>query len=267
MHSDRLVELSSESFQDTHLLRVPAFEGISGFAHAITTKPWNMALHQGPQHEQSIQRRKQLCRHLGFRFERLTAPDQIHSPHVLQVMPIDVGAGREGRETAIQFTDGLICDLSGVPLMQFSADCPIVVLIEPGRRIIGTAHASWRGTVAGITAELVHQLKQEFAIDPTALIAAICPCAGPGEYEVGEIVRRIALSRLEDADRFFTPTRDRYFFDLRAANVDQLIRGGLLPQNMSIASASTISDTRFYSHRREGPSTGRFAFIGGFVDS
>lgn len=264
MGSRHLVVLESEAFQDTQLLRFPSLNAIAGFAHAITTKPWNMAVHQGPQEERAVQRRKDLCRLLGFEFERLTAPDQIHSPHVLRVKPSDIGAGRDGRQTAIGFTDGLVCDLPGVPIMQFSADCPIVVLVEPRRRIFGTAHASWRGTVAGITSELIRQLKQEFAVDPADFLAAICPCAGPGEYEVGEIVRRIALGRLEGADLFFVPCGDRYNFDLRAANVDQLVRGGVPAGNISVANASTISDPRFFSHRREGVETGRFAFLGGF---
>src|SRR5262249_31999980 len=150
-------------------------------------------------------------------------------------------------------------DIPAVPIMQFSADCPIVVLVEPSRRIMGTAHASWRGTVAAITSELVRQLQQQFGINPGNLVAAICPCAGPGEYEVGEIVRRIAISRLENATDFFTPHGDKFYFDLRAANVDQLILHGVRPGNIHIASPSTISDTRFFSHRREGAATGRFA--------
>ena len=264
MNRELLVELQAETLIDTLLLRFPSLAAIPGFSHAITTKPWNMGLRHRPDVGLAIRRRQIICDRLGFDFERLTCPDQIHSPHVLRVTENDIGAGRGDREDAIQFCDGLICDIPGVPIMQFSADCPIVVLVEPQRRIMGTAHASWRGTVAAITSELVRQLRMKFEVDPGQLVAAICPCAGPQEYEVGEIVRRIALSRLENAAEFFSPMGGKYSFDMRAANVDQLLGGGVKIENISVANASTITDQRFFSHRREGAATGRFAFVGGF---
>ncbi len=261
----RTVELIETRLDDGVLLQFGSLLNIDGLRHAVTTCPWNMAAHRGPQADQAVARRRRVCEHLGFSFERLTAPDQIHSPHVLRVLQGDVGRGRAGRETAIPFTDGLVCDLAGVPVMQFSADCPIVVLVDAMRRVIGTAHASWRGTVAGISAELVRQMHREFGVDPAGLIGAICPCAGPGEYEVGEDVRRIAAARLEAGESFFAARDGRLYFDMRATNVHQLVRAGVPADRICVASPSTMTDGRFYSHRRDGAETGRFAFIGGFV--
>ncbi len=259
-----VVEPTAESLDDTTLFRFPALAGIPDFSHAVTSRPWNMATHCGPEVELAVARREKVCRHLGLAFENLTAAEQIHSPHVLRVGKSDIGAGREGRHTALRFIDGMVCDLPGVALMQFSADCPIVVAVDPGRRVFGTAHASWRGTVAGITTELVRVLQQEFDVDPVELIAAICPCAGPADYAVGEDVRRIAMTRLPDAERFFTGDADKRLFNMPGANVDQLVRAGVRAENISVASTSTMRDERFYSHRREGAASGRFALIAGF---
>ncbi len=191
-----LCELRSEPLAETQLLHFPPFDSIPGFAHAVTTRPWNMATHRGPEANLAVDRRRQLCMHLGLPFERLTAADQVHSPHVIRVRESDAGAGRDGRETALRFVDGLACDLANTPLMQFSADCPLILVAEPNRRLFGMAHASWRGTVTGIAGELIRQLRVEFSVDPAKLIAGVCPCAGPEEYEVGEEVLRIACSLL-----------------------------------------------------------------------
>ena len=86
----------------------------------------------------------------------------------------------------MRFTDGLICDLPGVTIIQFSADCPLILAIDPTKRVCGTAHASWRGTVTQITVELIWQMRAQFNIDPSKLLVGICPCAGADEYEVGE---------------------------------------------------------------------------------
>lgn len=259
------IELASVPLEDTCLFHFPTLAAIDGFAHAITSRPWNMATHCGPDAELAVDRRRRVCRQIGLPFEGLTAADQVHSPHVVRVGPPDVGAGREGRHTALRFVDGMVCDLPGVALMQFSADCPMVLLVEPRRRIVGTAHASWRGTVAGITGELVRQLRREFDVDPAALVGGICPCVGRSEYEVGEEVRRVAIARLADGERFFLRRGDTWRFDLRAANVDQLVRAGVDAARISVASNCTLSDARFFSHRRDGAETGRFALIAGFA--
>jgi YfiH family protein len=260
----RCIDLAAEPFHDTTLLRFEPLGEIDAFAHVITTRPWNMAVHRGPQADLAAGRRRLLCERLGLPFERLTVPDQAHSPHVVRIHPADLGAGREDHRRAIRFVDGLVCDLPGAPVIQFSADCPLVVVVDPRRRLFGTAHASWRGTVAGITAELVRMLRSEFAADPAALRAAICPCAGPAEYEVGEDVRRVARARLPGAEGFFHDASGRLCFDLRAANVDQLVRSGLHEDHILVAAHSTMTDPRFYSHRRDGENTGRFALIAGF---
>lgn len=261
----KLTPLAESPLDDTTILQFPLLTAIPGFVHAVTSRPWNMAPHRGPQAELAIGRRRRVCEHLGLPFERLTAPDQIHSPHVLRIEPRDVGAGRDGRQTAMKFVDGLICDLPDVPVMQFSADCPLVLVVDPRRRAFGTAHSSWRGTVTHIVVEMIERMRREFGIDPARCTAAICPCAGPDRYEVGEDVRRIAISRLKDGERFFRPhTPGKWLFDMRAANADQLLAAGIPAEQIAIADHCTMTDSRFYSHRRDGAETGRFALIAGF---
>lgn len=256
--------LRSESFEDTSLLYFPALSGIEGFAHVVTTRPWNMATHRGPDTDLALDRRRRVCEHVGLAFQNLTGAEQIHSAHVVRILPSDVGAGRDGRHTAIRFVDGFVCDLPDVPVMMCSADCPMIVVVEPRSRVFGVAHASWRGTVAGMTAELVRQLRREFQVEPADLMAGICPCAGATRYEVGEEVFRIAQARWQDAEPFFPTVGGRRHLDLRAANAAQLVAAGVPPDRISVAEECTISDRRFFSYRRDGVATGRFALIAGF---
>lgn len=247
------------------LLRFSLLAGVTGFRHAVTTRPWNMAPHRGPESDAAGDRRRRVCETLGLAFDRLTAPEQIHSGHVVALRPSDVGAGRLGRDGAVRFVDGLVCDIPGVPVLQLSADCPLILIVDPGKRAFGTAHASWRGTIAGIAGALVRRLNAVAGCDPADVLAAICPCAGPRRYEVGDDVIRVAEAMLPGAERFFpVGVSGRRCFDLRAANVEQLLAGGIRQDHLAVADLCTIEDERFFSHRREGPDTGRFALIAGF---
>lgn len=265
MKSHREVPLTVEPFEDTALLSFPSLGAVEGFAHCVTTKPWNMAVHRGPDAGLAVERRRRICERLDLPFAHLVAADQIHSAHVVRIIPSDLGRGRTDRADALHFVDGMVCDIPGVPLVQFSADCPLIVVVEPRRRVFGTAHASWRGTVAGITAELIRQMILEFDVTTADLVAAISPCAGPDEYEVGDEVFRVAKARLTQAERFFPLVGARRCFDLKSANVAQLLESGVQAERISVAAEATISDGRFYSHRREGADTGRFALFAGFT--
>jgi copper oxidase (laccase) domain-containing protein len=54
----------------------------------------------------------------------------------------------------------------------------------------------------------------------------------------------------------------RWRFDLKAANRAQLLAHGLKSDNIEISRVCTASDPEnWFSHRAQGPSTGRFAAI------
>lgn len=254
-----------EPFDDTQLLRFPGFDGIPGFVHAITTRPWNMAPHRGPEADKAVERRRRICAHLGFEFDKLTAADQIHSGHVVRITSADVGAGRFGRDTAVKFVDGLVCDMPGVPLLQLSADCLLIMAVDPTRRAVGTAHASWRGTVAGIGSNLIRAMSQSFGSKPHDLMIGLAPCASPPRYEVGEDVCRIAREMLPTGDSILPQAPSgRRCFDLKTANTKVIVDLCVRPDRIVTAAECTMADARFYSHRRDGETTGRFALFAGF---
>ncbi len=161
--------------------------------------------------------------------------------------------------------DALLTDTPGLGVMAVSADCPAVLLAEERGRCVGVAHASWRGTVAGVTGELCSAMAREFGAGPGELIAAIAPSAGPCCYQVGPEVRDAALAGLGgQAERFFLPDEvaDRWRFDLWAANIAQLRAFGLPRERVYPSGVCTIcSGEEFCSHRVQGESAGRFAAV------
>ncbi len=248
---------------DLTLLRFETLARQPGLAHAVTTRPHNFAPHRGPGREHALGRREQVCGILNLPFARLTSPAQVHGADILVVEDGDIGRGRDGRDSAVPYVDGLITDRRGVPLVLLSADCPLVCACDPDRPAIGAVHASWRGTVAGAATRMVDMMERQFGTNPSRLLAAIAPSAGPCCYEVGHEVRRIARTRLESADRFFIERGGRLFFDLWEANRRQLIDAGMPAAAIEVAGLCSICDQRFWSHRRDGPETGRTAlFVG-----
>ena len=226
-------------------------ENIPGIRHAVSTRLGPDGANVRSDHPGREANLRALAAAVGAR--RYVGIRQVHGNRVVEAAEAEC----ESVEA-----DGLITGEPGVALTCLSADCPLIMAVDPVGGAIGVAHASWRGTVKGIAGELVTAMQRRYGADPACMQAAICPSAGPCCYEVGEDVVEAATASFGDDGRVFLVRRDgRVHFDLWAANVAQLTRMGLGSHNIAVAEICTICDGRFYSVRREGPATGRFACL------
>ena len=252
-------------FQEIHgdvtLLKFERLSREAGFVHALAGRPRNYAPHRGEGRHDALEARRRVCDILGLPFERLTSPAQVQAAEVVRVEPSDWGRGRDGRASALPYVDGLICDAPGVPLILLSADCPLVCVYDPMTPALGAVHAGWQGTIAGAADNLIAQMRRSFGSDPDRLLGGISPCAGSCCYEVGEDVRRIAATRLPDAEEVLAVRDGRLTFDLSGANRNQLLRAGLRPEHVESSDVCTLCDSRFWSHRRDGSQAGRNALF------
>jgi hypothetical protein len=197
-----------------------------------------------------------MVRDLGLLPEKLRYCVQVHEGRVAVI----TDGERPGR---LEGFDAVATNRPGVGLMTFSADCPLVLVYDPGRCAVGMAHASWRCTASAITQRLVEVMGRHFGCQPPELLAGVGPSAGPEAYEVGEDVYA-AAERLPDHASLFVRRNGRLFLDLWEANRSQLERAGLRPENIEVAGVCTMTRTDlFYSYRREGAACGHFGLLAG----
>src|SRR5690606_10055442 len=80
--------------------------------------------------------------------------------------------------------DGLVTDRPGIVLGVLTADCAPVLFADPEARVIGAAHAGWRGARDGVLEETIAAMRS-LGAEPSRTVAAIGPTIGPDSYEVG----------------------------------------------------------------------------------
>jgi YfiH family protein len=205
-----------------------------------------------------------ICRALGIRRDVLVTAHLKHTTRVLEVGPAQGGS-------CVGQADGLICKAPRVYLIMRFADCVPLLFYDPVQRVLGIAHAGWRGTLAGI-ARSVAQAMIDGGCRPDDIRVGIGPSIGPCCYEVGpEVVaaaRRAAwpLARPDaDHSELFRPgSGTRPHLDLWEANRRQLL--GLGIEQVEVAGLCTACHTdEFYSHRAEKGRTGRFGAVIGVM--
>jgi YfiH family protein len=170
---------------------------------------------------------------------RLVTLAQIHSAAVHIVgADWDFGTRWEG--------DGLVTMLPGVALGVLTADCAPVLLADATARVIGAAHAGWKGAVAGMLDNTVAAMER-LGAKADRIAAAIGPTISQANYEVGEDLRDRFAS--EDG-RFFTAGRAGHFqFDLPCYVSHRLRRAGVRAVN-NLGICTYPPANGFFSYRR-----------------
>lgn len=210
----------------------------------------NLGLRSGESEAVVRSNRALLIRALGLP----SAPRWLHQVHGNHVAMFDVAGGANDDEE--QQADAAITHTPGVVLAILTADClPILLCAEDGSEI-GAVHAGWRGLAAGVIEACVGRLRAP----PAQLMAWLGPAIGPASYEVGDEVRAAFVAHAPGASAAFTATRPGHWLcdlytlarqRLHALGVSQVHGGGF----------DTLADPRFYSYRRDGANSGRFASL------
>jgi YfiH family protein len=250
------------------------FEPCLRVTNAVTTRrggssppPYdtlNLGLHVGDDPDRVLENRAIAAQILGFEPEALTLGRQVHGSCVALVRAGDRGRGAVAEDDAIEGADALVTNEPDIPLGILIADCVAVSLYDPAGHVIGIAHAGWKGTLARIAERTVAAMSDSFGTNPSDLLVGVSPAVATCHYDVGpNVADAYAAEFGDDAARFVSGgAGEMRRLDLGEANVHQLLGLGVPADRIEKSAVCTAcTPDLFYSYRRDGSATGRFAGI------
>jgi len=141
-------------------------------------------------------------------------------------------------------------------LAVLSADCLPILLCAADGSEVAAIHAGWRGLSAGVIECCLRRLRTA----PENLLAWLGPAIGAASYEVDAAVRDAFVAQSSAADEAFVSTRPGHWTcDLYALARQRLWLHGI--RRVHGGEFDTFADARFYSYRRDGARSGRFASL------
>ena len=179
------------------VVQLKGFRDISCIKHGFTTRlggvstgiyeSLNLGFLVGDEKENVMENYRRLGESMGIDHRRISCPMQVHKANILVATVEDAGDGIVRDHSHFE-TDAQITNVKNLPLVVYTADCVPIILADPVSRVIGTVHAGWRGTVAGIAAKTVEKMVETFGCLPDNIHAAIGTSIGPENYEVDRTV-------------------------------------------------------------------------------
>ncbi|HXC54848.1 MAG TPA: peptidoglycan editing factor PgeF [Rhizomicrobium sp.] len=146
--------------------------------------------------------------------------------------------------------DAMVTAVPGIALGILTADCAPILFADAEARVIGAAHAGWKGALTGVV-EATLAAMAALGAQRARIAAAIGPCISQQNYEVGPEFRdRFVGADAGNARYFIAGARtghDRFDLPayvaarLRDAGVDRIER---------IAGCTYARDADFFSFRR-----------------
>ncbi len=154
--------------------------------------------------------------------------------------------------------DALITAQPGVFLRVLTADCSPILIWSRKDLLVAAVHSGWQGSELNILGKTLNKMNTEMGADMESLCMVIGPGLSQDNFEVGP----------EFSDKFPTefliPLKgsNRYLFDNNAYLRDSAIQLGV-PENLieTLSYCSYRDENLFYSHRRDGGTTGRMMSV------
>lgn len=212
----------------------------------------NLGKRWGDDEANVMENRRRLAEAAGYDPAQLQATKHVHGTVVWRV-----------GEPEVPECDGLVTDQVGPVLGAFAADCIPILIADPNARVIGAAHAGWRGTVGRVARNVIDRMR-ELGSAPGDIRVALGPSIGACCFEVGPEVVAEFRETFGDVPGMIVPGPKKDHIDLRVATRAVLEQAGVRPEHIDDRPPCTRCEAdRFFSYRRDGREGGvHMAFIG-----
>jgi YfiH family protein len=230
----------------------PLLSAIPGLRHAFFTRDGGVSdgiyagLNAGIGSQDDpanvAENRRRMAEQMGVAPARFLTLYQTHSPEAVVATGPWQGTSRPRGDAIVTRTAGLAIGVT-------AADCGPILLVDPTARVIGAAHAGWKGALTGILESTIAAM-EKLGAERSGTVAAIGPLIRQHSYEVGdEFVERFIAADAENTLYFVPSAREGHaMFDLAGFIRMRLENAGVLM--IDDIGVDTYSDERFYSYRR-----------------
>ena len=229
--------------------------------HGYCLKPYGFKLNKDNENNKYntkiINNYKKFCQCIGIETKGLVKPNQTHTSVVKCVDIREDGISIEDEK--YRDTDGLITNVKGVSLASVNADCILLILFDPVKKVIGNIHSGWKGTFKKICVNGVQAMIDNYGCNPNDIICCICPSIRKCHFQVEKDVRDLCYdifgNLINDNDRIVEYVGkidgvDKWVIDTVLINEILLKNMGVKSENIFDCGICSVCNSELVHSRR-----------------
>ncbi|XP_034042665.1 laccase domain-containing protein 1 [Thalassophryne amazonica] len=159
--------------------------------------------------------------------------------------------------------DSIVTNQTGVVITAPGADCMPLLFADPVSKVIGAAHAGWKGTLMGVAMATVDAMVREYGCRVSDILVAVGPSVGACCFTL-EQEEALKFSCIHP-DCVPDPQSAKPHVNIRLATRLLLQRGGVQPEHIHddtvtdrccVTPCTSCHPKDFFSHVRDGTNFG-----------
>jgi len=203
---------------------------------------------------------KRICKCLNLKPENIVKPHQTHSDNIKIVEKIQ----------DYQEVDGVLTNKEDIVLLTTSADCISLLFYDYIKKVVGSVHSGWRGTLQQISKKAVEKMIDNYGSNPQNIICCICPSIRQCCFEVDEDVKDLFKNKYKNLNEINTiiqkgiikENKQKFKIDTAKINKILLKQIGLKEENIIDSNICTVCNNKdFHSYRVDKENSGRNAAL------
>ena len=231
----------SKKLKEFENIRHCFFSRKNGFSEG-NYKSLNCGLGSNDKRENVLKNLEAVSKKIGCKKESLITLNQKHTSEAICFNSVsDVKNKITG--------DAIVSKVKNIAISILTADCASIFFYDPKNKIIGCAHAGWKGALNGIIKNTIKKFN-ELNSNNSDLIAVVGPCINKKNYEIKNDLYKKFIDKNKKNEIFFEKIgNENYLFDLRAYINNEILNLNI--KNIENIEKDTFSEIEsFYSYRR-----------------
>lgn len=232
--------------------------------YVLKNKSMNFGL-EGKNKEKLWNNYQKVCEIEKMNYQNVVKPFQMHTDEVKCIYQKVLQGEPDMYINELNHTDGLITNQKNIILSTTNADCILLIMYDPKKKVIANIHSGWKGTFQKIAQKAVQKMQKEYSTDPKDIICCMSPSIAKCCFEVEEDVKSKCEEIFANTGRIREIILDsgykggvkKYHIDTILINQIMLEEAGLQATNIIPSNiCSLCNHEQIHSRRAEGENYG-----------
>ena len=261
LSNENVVHIKKNGIEYLQFRKLLEYEDIITHAYSLVkdyrTEKVNKEKLDDKKYEEVMNNYKQLCQDIGCNYINIVKPNQNHTDKIEIVTQKTNTNKPDIHVEKYNNTDGLVTNKNGLVLATTNADCILLLLFDPVKKVIANTHSGWKGTLQRISVKTVEKMKKEFGSKPEDIICCMAPSIRSCHFEVEREVKDEFVKEFQDIDlkeEWIKETMENKKWNIDTIKINQILlqEQGLKPENIVDSGICSVCNSELiHSYRVE----------------